>query len=88
MITTTEELIQSLRKHYHPDEVLVYTLYSKEDVEPYLSEAFADTATVWEDVAGDFDGAIEMAQQELNYRVEELVSDWEIQQEEEEEEEN
>jgi hypothetical protein len=85
MITTTEELIQSLRQHYHPDEVLVYTLYSKEDVEPYLSEE-TDVTTVWENLAGDFDGAIEMVQQDLNYRVEELVSDWEMQQEEDEEE--
>lgn len=77
MIRTTDDLIQHLKTHYHPDELLVYTVYTKADAEVYLSEE-ADLPTVWQDVVKDFDGCFGTIQVILNKYIEELVSNWEL----------
>jgi hypothetical protein len=69
MITTVEQLIESLKREYAPDEVIAYTIYSKDDVLVNPERHFDDSqvAEAWnESIVHDVDSAIDTAQGDIN----------------------
>jgi hypothetical protein len=77
LIITPEKLIETL-KHYQPDETLLVTWWSAEDVGYILSDADVETDTtasdIWEAIVDDLDNntsdyVISQVNSELDARV-------------------
>lgn len=77
LIITPEKLIETL-KHYQPDETLLVTWWSAEDVGYILSDADVETDTtasdIWEAIVDDLDNStsdyvISQVNSELDARV-------------------
>ena len=59
LIITPKELIETL-KRYNPDEQLLVTWWSQEDVEYLIDDADVETDTateIWDDIVFDLDNA-------------------------------
>lgn len=83
LIITPEKLIETL-KHYQPDETLLVTWWSAEDVGYILSDVDVETDTtaseIWEDIVDDLDNntsdyVISHVNAELDARVYEKLED-------------
>ena len=83
LIITPEKLIETL-KHYQPDETLLVTWWSAEDVGYILSDADVETDTtasdIWEAIVDDLDNStsdyvISQVNSELDARVYEKLED-------------
>ena len=86
MDNTIKGLIQSLQRDYKDkDQIIVYTIYCEGDVEGAYTP---ESREYWENIAAPaLNGAMEYAQQDLNYALGDIASEHGWQQEEEEEDE-